>query len=69
MNDIVKKTIAYIVSAAFVLAGIWLALIAEVSEDDPIDQGSLALLAAIAFCVALLFAGLAGTIKCRKDKK
>jgi len=64
-----KKFTGYLLSAVFTFCGLWLALIAEVTDDKPVDQGGIALLAAMAFCVSLLFAGIAGSVKCKKDKE
>lgn len=53
-----KKVLYIILCTAFTWAGLWLALIAEVEDTNPIGQGTLSLLAAICFCAALLCAGL-----------
>lgn len=64
-----KKAISYIACALFTWGGLWLALIANVMDDAPFDQGGLSLLSAIAFCVALLFAGYGNSITWKGEKK
>ena len=52
-----KKLLAIILTTAFVCSGLWLALFAAVDDSHPLAQGGLSILAAVAFCAALLCAG------------
>ena len=52
-----KKLLAIILTAVFVFGGLWLTLFASVDDSHPLAQGGLSILAAVAFCVALLCAG------------
>lgn len=64
-----KKFLAIILTAAFTFAGLWLALIAEVDDTNPMGQGGLAILAAITFCIALLCAGWGNSLKWKANEK
>ena len=57
-----KKILCYIFCALFAWAGLWLALIADVSDDSPLCQGGLSILSAVLFCIALLFAGYGNSL-------
>lgn len=63
-----KKAIAYIGCVASTWAGLWLALIADVT-DDSLGQGGLSLIAAVLFCIAVLFAGYGNSQTWKKGKK
>lgn len=57
-----KKTISYIACAIFAWAGLWVAVVADVSDDSPFDQGGLSILSAVLFCIAILIAGYGNSI-------
>ena len=52
---LMKKILCYFAFAAFVWAGLFLALVADVTDDSPLSQGGLSLLAAVSICIAILF--------------
>ena len=58
-----KKALSIILTAALVWAGLWLALVAEANDHEPLGQGGLALLAAVCFCGAILAAGWGNSLK------
>lgn len=58
-----KKVLAFILTAVFTFAGLWLALLADASDNAPVDQGALSFLAALTFCAALLCAGWGSSMK------
>lgn len=58
-----KKILAYLLTAAFTFAGLWLALIANVEDAEPLSQGGLSILAALSFSAALLCAGWGNSLK------
>ncbi len=50
-----KKALCYIAFTIFLWTGLYLALIADVTDDSPLSQGGLCVLAVIAICVSILF--------------
>ena len=64
-----KKALAYIGCVSFTWCGAYAALIANVSDDHPYDQGGLSLIAVILFCAALLCAGYGNSITWKGKKK
>ena len=58
-----KKIFAYLLTAVFAYAGIWLAFIANVSDAEPLSQGGLSILAAVTLCAAIVCAGWGNSLK------
>ena len=64
-----KKILSYIGCAVTAWAGLYFAVIADVSDNKPYDQGGLSIIAAILFCASILFAGYGNSTKWKKAKR
>ena len=64
-----KKILAYLGCVLSTWAGIWFALIADVSDKSPYDQGGLSIIAAFLFCAAILFAGWGNSLTWKGQEK
>lgn len=64
-----KKLFALLLCVIFTYAGLWLALIAEVNDAHPFDQGAQSIGAALLFASALLCAGWGQSLTWSGKKK
>ena len=64
-----KKILAYLGCVLTTWGGLWFALIANVSENSPYDQGGLSVLAALLFAAAILFAGWGQSLNWKGGRK
>ena len=64
-----KKIFAILLCAALTYSGFWLALIAEMNDAKPFDQGAQSVGAALLFAFAILAAGWAQSMPWKKGKK
>ena len=70
MNHRIKKLAYALAFVVFLWAGMYVALIADVTEDSPYEQGALAISAAVLICIAILFCGYSNSIPWnKKDEK
>ena len=64
-----KKIIAIICCVLTAWGGLWFALIANVSDHSPYDQGGLSVLAALLFAASILFAGWGQSLNWKGGRK
>lgn len=60
-----KKALCYLGCALCTWSGLWVALIAAISDDSPLAQGGMSIAAALLFCAAILIAGYGNSLKWR----